>query len=235
MSPAPFVPKPLITAQQCIQQNAMLWRCLLLLCNRDFASRSAYLLAAGLSVARRMYDGVALTLIARTKVERALANRLGRIFRSLLITIVTELAMASFPPLLPVEYWFSLLGVSAIATAVAFMIIVSAPPHGRKDFSRPALAAATNGTLRTSRSAIWCWPSVSSSWVRNFISIIFADADLASLIGIDRETKSPALPPGFDRNFEIVQQIHRSRELRPPSTYTPRNGPIQMRCCEYTF
>ena len=78
-----------------------------------------------------------LTLITRTRVEQALANRLGRIFRPLLITVVIiaavlswqiELAIASFPLILPVEYWSNLIEISAIATTVAFVVTISAPP-----------------------------------------------------------------------------------------------------------
>ena len=94
------------------------------------------LLAAGTTL-------LLLTLITRTRVEQALANRLGRIFQPLLVAAVMiaaviswriELAIASFPLILPVEYWFNLIEISAIATAVAFVVIIAAPPSRLERF-----------------------------------------------------------------------------------------------------
>jgi hypothetical protein len=95
-----------------------------------------------------------LTLITRTRVEQVLARRLGRIFRPLLVSAVIiaaliswqiELAISSFPLILPVEYWSSLIKISIIATAVAFLVIISAAPSRLERF----LAA------RLSRSNKW--------------------------------------------------------------------------------
>jgi hypothetical protein len=84
-----------------------------------------------------------LILIARTRLEQMLAKILGRFFRPFLIMAVIiaaalswqiELAIASFPLMLPVEYWSSLIEASAIATAIAFVVIVSTPPSRLESF-----------------------------------------------------------------------------------------------------
>ena len=84
-----------------------------------------------------------LTLITRTRVEQVLANRLGRFFRPLLVAAVIiaavlswqiELAIASFPLILPVEYWSNLIEISVLATAVAFVVLIFAPPSRLERF-----------------------------------------------------------------------------------------------------
>jgi hypothetical protein len=84
-----------------------------------------------------------LILIARTRLEQMLAKILGRFFRPFLIVAViiaaalswqVALAIASFPLMLPVEYWSSLIEASAIATAIAFVVLVSTPPSRLESF-----------------------------------------------------------------------------------------------------
>jgi hypothetical protein len=84
-----------------------------------------------------------LILIARTRLEQMLAKILGRFFRPFLIVAVTiaaalswqiELGIASFPLMLPVEYWSSLIEASAIATAIAFVVVISTPPSRLERF-----------------------------------------------------------------------------------------------------
>jgi hypothetical protein len=55
--------------------------------------------------------------------------------------------MATFPLLLPVEYWFNLLEISAIATAVAYIIIVSAPPSRLERFFAARFSRSNKGYI----------------------------------------------------------------------------------------
>jgi hypothetical protein len=84
-----------------------------------------------------------MTWITRTRLEQALGNKLGKFFRPLLITAVIvamalswliELGIANFALLVPIEYWVNLIVVSAIATAVTFIIISFAPPSRLERF-----------------------------------------------------------------------------------------------------
>ena len=118
-----------------------------------------------------------LTLITRTRVERALADRLGRIFRPLLIAVVViaaaflwliGLAIAQFPLMLPVEYWSSLIQISAIATAVVLIVMISAPPSRLERF----LAA------RFSRDNKWYIAHRALGCVMLAASLFFAGSEL---------------------------------------------------------
>ena len=84
-----------------------------------------------------------LTLISRSKLENALTCKLGRGGRPIVITVVVAamamlwliaLAIANLPLMAPVEYWFSVIEVSSIATALAFIVIVFTPPSRLERF-----------------------------------------------------------------------------------------------------
>jgi len=97
-----------------------------------------------------------LVFISRTTLEQRLANKLGAYSYPLFIVMVVlalgscyfiESIIANFTLFLPVEYWFYLILISGIASAVAFVIVIVTRPSRLENFIASKLHPSNRSSL----------------------------------------------------------------------------------------